>query len=250
MEHKAFSSTWCGAFMHIKEKNVFLPKRLKDLSLTSFTRWTIPLPWIPRVKMPRKCSHGNGCKEPGNNSFQKIQKTVLSTTVAELYSFMRCFGSCRFLRRLWMDISGEVADNHKRTDAKNVVPTARTIHLPEQKETIHMISMLRTKTCSGNIHDLAHIPAQNCLADCLTKASAKADNLITAVKTGRFSEVDVRPNLRTLMEHMFFLSFWCRTFLHTRENDVFFLNTFEGFSCYKFTRRIISCDVCEKSTYS
>ena len=27
----------------------------------------------------------------------KIKKAVLSTTVAELYSFMKCFGSCQFL---------------------------------------------------------------------------------------------------------------------------------------------------------
>ena len=39
----------------------------------------------------------------------KITKTVLSTTVAELYSFRKCFGSCQFLRGLWMDLSGEVA---------------------------------------------------------------------------------------------------------------------------------------------
>ena len=69
-----------------------------------------------------------------------IKKTVLSTTVAELYSFMKCFGSCQFLRGLWMDISGEVANLHMRTDAKNLVTAARTIHLPGPKETIHMIS--------------------------------------------------------------------------------------------------------------
>ena len=28
-------------------------------------------------------------------------ETVLSTTVAELYSFMKCFGSSQFLRALW-----------------------------------------------------------------------------------------------------------------------------------------------------
>ena len=33
----------------------------------------------------------------------KIKKTVLSTTVAELNSFMKCFGSCQFLQGLWMD---------------------------------------------------------------------------------------------------------------------------------------------------
>ena len=75
---------------------------------------------------------------------------------------------------------------HMRIDAKNLVTTARTIHLPEQKETIHMISMMRKEACSGSVHDLAHISNPNCLADCLTKASAKADNLIKAVKTGNY----------------------------------------------------------------
>ena len=37
-----------------------------------------------------------------------------------------------------MDISGEVADILMRTDAKNLVKTARTIHLLEEKETIHI----------------------------------------------------------------------------------------------------------------
>ena len=59
-----------------------------------------------------------------------------------------------------MDIAGEVANIHMRTGAKNLVTTARTSHLPEQKETIHMISMLRKEACSANIHDLAHIPTQ------------------------------------------------------------------------------------------
>ena len=71
---------------------------------------------------------------------KKITKnTVLSTTRADFCSFVKCFGSCQFLRGLWMDISGEVADIHMRTDAKNLAPTARTIHLPEQTETIHMV---------------------------------------------------------------------------------------------------------------
>ena len=60
-----------------------------------------------------------------------------------------------------------------------------------------MISMLRKEACSGSIHDLAHIPTQNCVADCLTKASAKADNLITPVKTGDLLKVDILP----ILEH-------------------------------------------------
>ena len=155
---------------------------------------------------------------------QKVKKTVLSTTLAELYSFMKCFGSCQFLLGLRMGLSGEVANILMRTDAKNLVTTARTIHLPEQKEKIHMISMLRKEACSRSIHDLAHIPTQKYLADCLTKASAKADNLITAVKTGRVLHVEIHPNFGTIMEHKAFLSTWCRTFMHTKEKEVFFLN--------------------------
>ena len=42
-----------------------------------------------------------------------------------------------------MDMSGEIAEIRMRTDAKNLVTTARTIHFREQKEIIQMISMLR-----------------------------------------------------------------------------------------------------------
>ena len=128
------------------------------------------------------------------------KKTVLSTTVAELYSIMKCFGSCQFLRGLWMDLSGEVAHIHMRTDAKNLVIAARTIHSPEQQKTIHMIIMLRKEACSRNSYHLAHIQTLFCLADCLTKASAEADILITAVKT-IFLDVDIHPDFKTRMEH-------------------------------------------------
>ena len=81
---------------------------------------------------------------------EKIKKTCAHlTTEAELYSFMKCFGSCQFLRGLWMDLSGEVAHIHIRSDAKNLVSTARTIPSPEQKATIHIISVLRKEACSG-----------------------------------------------------------------------------------------------------
>ena len=88
-----------------------------------------------------------------------------------------------------------------------------------------MISKLRRKACSGSIHDLARISIQNWLADCLTNASAKADNLITTVRTRKLLEVDIHPDYRTLMEHKAFLSTWCRTLMHTWEREVFSLNT-------------------------
>ena len=129
-----------------------------------------------------------------DNESQKVEKNVLSTTVPELYSFVKCFGSCQLLCGLWMDLSGEVAHIHMKTDAKNQVTTARTIHFPEHKETIHITSVLRKEACSGSVHDLAHIPTKKCLADCLTNAPAKADNLITGWQTGKLIDVDIHPD--------------------------------------------------------
>ena len=126
----------------------------------------------------------------------KIKRSTLSTTVAELYGFQKCFGTCQFLRGLWKDISGETAEIHMRTDANNLVTTSGTTHLPEQKEIIHMTQQLREESSSGAIDDLGHIRTQYMLADCLTKASAKPDNLMTAVRTGILPEVDGSPEFR------------------------------------------------------
>ena len=70
----------------------------------------------------RSSQDGMSCASVDSES-QRIKKIVLSTTVAEMYSFMKCFGSCQFLRGLWMDLSGEVAKIRMRTDAKNLVTT-------------------------------------------------------------------------------------------------------------------------------
>ena len=65
--------------------------------------------------------------------------------------------------------SGSDASVHMRTDAKNLLTTASTTHVPEQQETIHMIQMLRKEACSGAIADLSHVRTERCLADCLTR---------------------------------------------------------------------------------
>ena len=122
-----------------------------------------------------------------------------------------------------MDLSGEVAKIHKMQ--RTLLQQQEQFIYLNKKETIDMVSMLRKEACSGSTHDLAHISTQNFLAECPTKASAKADNLITEVKTGKLLEVVIHPNFRTLLENEAFLSTWCRKFMHTREKDVFFLNT-------------------------
>ena len=93
-----------------------------------------------------------------------------------------------------------------------------------------MISVLRKEACSGCIHDLAHIPTQNCFADCLTKASAKADNLISAVQTGRWHDVEIHPNFRTLMEQKGFLIYMVQDIYAHKGKGCFLPLCLEGIS--------------------
>ena len=78
----------------------------------------------------------------------KITRAILSTRVAGLCAFMKCFGACQMLRGLWADISGMEIPLHTRTDANNLVTTATGTHLPEQSETIHKIQTLRKESLS------------------------------------------------------------------------------------------------------
>ena len=138
----------------------------------------------------------------------KITQATMSTTVAELYALMKCFGNCLYLKGLWADCSGQQSAIHMRTDANNLVTTARTTHQPEQKETIHLIQMLRKESNSGAIDDLAHVVSADCLSDSLTKHSAKADALIKSVDTGILKGVDSHPPFRSLLKHKAFLAVW------------------------------------------
>eukprot|EP00973_Karenia_brevis_P000449 65310-Karenia_brevis.AAC.1 len=81
---------------------------------------------------------------------------------------MNCFGNRLFLRGLWKDVGGQEAEIHIRTDANNLITTAQTTHLPEQKETIQT-NMLRAEFDSGAMDDSAHVDSANCLGDPLTK---------------------------------------------------------------------------------
>ena len=114
-----------------------------------------------------------------------------------------------------MDLSDAVAEIHMKIDAKNLVTRARTAQLPEPTGNdphdfhVEKGSLFRkySSSCShfnskmfGRLF-LLTFPLRIVWQIVLTKSSAKADTLITAVKTMRLLEVDVHPNFRTLMEH-------------------------------------------------
>ena len=64
------------------------------------------------------------------------------------------------------------------------------------------------KANTGHLDDLSHISSEYCLADPLTKHSAKPDHLIQSLETGQLDSVDVRPPFRSLLKHKAFLTTW------------------------------------------
>ena len=69
-----------------------------------------------------------------------------------------------------------------------------------------MIQMLRQEACSGQMHDLAHVLTQYCLADPLTKKSVSPTLLISTVQTGILREVDTHPPFRSTVQHKAFIT--------------------------------------------
>ena len=186
-------------------------------------------------KLPSKNTHrqyGYGSKTSDDSATRgsiidyeshKITTATQSTTVAELNALMKCFGTCLFLRALWADVSGEIVPIHIRTDCNNLVTAAQTTHLPEQKETHHLIQMLRHESNTGHLDDLSHIASECCLADPLTKHTAKPDQLVSSITTGRLDQVDVHPPFRTLLKHKAFLTTWVIENLNEPHNVTSFL---------------------------
>ena len=118
-----------------------------------------------------------------------------------------CTDSCVVTVQLCF-FAAPIADVHTRTDANNLVTTASATHQPEQKETMHLIQMLREESTSGQMHDLAHVRSEYCLADSLMKHSASPDELITAVLTGNLLNVNAHPPFRTMLQNKAFLVQW------------------------------------------
>ena len=77
-------------------------------------------------------------------------------------------------------------------------------------ETIHLIQMLRKEANSGQMRDLAHVRSAYCLADALTKAAAKPDQLIQSINAGKLEKVDEHPPFRMLLQHEAFMVAWLK----------------------------------------
>ena len=87
-----------------------------------------------------------------------------------------------------------------------------------------MVQQLRHEACSGSIEDLAHVVSEDCLADPLTKSSAKPEALLKAVDTGVLPNVDKHIPFRQMMadRHKAYLVQWILHYIPHAENVIAF----------------------------
>ena len=105
-----------------------------------------------------------------------------------------------------------------------------------------MINQLRHETLSGAIDDLAHVASEDCLSDCLTKSSAKADALIKTVETSNLPNADKNPPFREMMKphHKAWLAQWlCLNIERPYE-----VETFLGIEVQRSIYYVLNPDVC------
>ena len=55
---------------------------------------------------------------------------------------------------------------------------------------------------------ISHVVSEYCLADPLTKHTAKPDELVRSIETGTLRQVDTHPPFRTLVKHKAFIADW------------------------------------------
>ena len=98
-----------------------------------------------------------------------------------------------------------------------------------------MIQMLRKESSSGNIDDLVHVRTEHCLADCLTKNSAKPEALQKAVSTGVLKTIDEHPPFRTLFKHKAYVASW----IARNIKDASFVETFLAMPVAKEIQQVL-----------
>ena len=108
---------------------------------------------------------------------------------------------------------------HQSTWRSPATPPGWHNATPGQKETHHLFQMLRHESNSGQLDDLSHIASEYCLADRLTKSSAKPDQLVKTIETGVMENVDVHPPFRSLL-----LSQWVADHMHDARHGLAFMN--------------------------
>ena len=136
-------------------------------------------------------------------------------------SLMKCFGSCEFLPRLWMDNSGEVANIHMGTGSKRLVTTARTIHFREIRSTW-------LPCCKKTVQEevMTLLTFQHWIAEQIASQRLQSRRTIWSQPwrqdiAGCWNSTE----FQNTTGHMAFSSTWCRTLFAQKEREVFLLHS-------------------------
>ena len=115
-----------------------------------------------------------------------------------------------------MNISGEVANIHMRTQRTSSLQQEQFTHLNKRRQHDFYVaqSLFReySLSCSHSNSEL--------FGRLFDKSICDGRPFDYSRENWELLEADIHTNFRTLMEHKAFLSTLCKTFMHTKEKDV------------------------------
>ena len=140
-----------------------------------------------QVIMITNVSKGQACVL--NWRSKKLVRKVVSSLAGEALALVATVGEIVYNKAILKQIFGEVVDQVPvvvYTDSKNLHEAVFSTSLVDDAWLIPDIAILKEAIENGTIGSFRRVSADDMLANCLTKAGASAEQLMTVLQTGQY----------------------------------------------------------------
>ena len=120
---------------------------------------------------------------------KKLVRKVVSSLAGEALALVATVGEIVYNKAILKQIFGEVIEGVPvvvYTDSRNLHEAVFSTSLVDDAWLIPDIAILKEAIENGTINSFRRVTAEDMLANCLTKAGASAEQLMTVVQTGQY----------------------------------------------------------------
>ena len=120
---------------------------------------------------------------------KKLRRKVISSLAGECFAMIGVIGELVYTKAILAQIYGQRIKAIKTvvvTDCKNLDEAVHSSSLVEDRWLITDIAAIKEALENKEITEVRRVPSERMLANCLTKAGASGEELLTVLRTGRF----------------------------------------------------------------
>ena len=124
---------------------------------------------------------------------RKLVRKVISSMAGEALALVAGIGEMVYNKAILRQIYGDEIDGIPvvmYTDCKNLYEAVHSTALVDDAWLIPDIAVIKDALCNGTVSSLRRVSSENMLANCLTKAGASPDLLMTVLQTGKYLLLD------------------------------------------------------------